>query len=88
MTPPVYTAMLQAITNSLLRCRQNNGTKLLYVLTTPVPTDGGNASSFPSHCSNADVVAYNKIARQVSAAILSFVFAFCFCVFRVVPFHL
>ena len=86
MTLPVYTAMLRAITNSLLRCRQNNGTKLLYVLTTPVPTDGGNASSFPSHCSNADVMAYNTAARCAGNDSRSCLAVFCVFYFMFCPF--
>ena len=60
--------MLGSVTDTLLGCRRNNGTKLIYVLTTPVPTVGGNASSFPSHCANADVVRYNAAAAGIMAA--------------------
>ena len=46
MTLPVYQQMLGVVTDALLACRKQNGTKLLYVLTTPVPTIGGNASTY------------------------------------------
>ena len=68
LTLPVYQETLGAITDALVECREQNGTKLIYVLTTPVPTDGGNASAFPSHCANADVVRYNAAASAIMAA--------------------
>ena len=46
MTLPVYEQMLGVVTDALLACRKQNGTKLLYVLTTPVPTVDGNASTY------------------------------------------
>ena len=68
MTLPVYQKMLGAATDALLECRKQKATKLIYILTTPVPTDGGNASSLPSHCANADVVRYNTAASAIMAA--------------------
>lgn len=68
LTLPVYQETLGAITDALVACREQNGTKLIYALTTPVPTDKGNASAFPSHCANADVVRYNAAASAIMAA--------------------
>ena len=58
----------KAITEHLVQCRETKQTKLVYVLTTPVPTIGGNASSFPSHVANADVVQYNAAASKIMDA--------------------
>jgi len=68
LTLPVYKKMLGSVTGALLKCRAQNKTKLLYALTTPVPTDGHNASSFPAKASNADVVRYNAAAAAIMAA--------------------
>lgn len=65
LTLDVYEQMLGAIVDVLESCRVNNGTKLLYVLTTPVPSKGGNASSYPSGDANDDVVAYNEAAARI-----------------------
>ena len=37
-------------------------------LTTPVPTTGGNASTFPANCANADVALYNTAAAAIMDA--------------------
>ena len=84
MTLPVYTTLLTQITQSLLKCRQSNGTKLLYVLTAPVPTIEGNASKSQTNCIPSDVAIYNEAAKTIMAAakvptldIYSFVNAHC-----------
>jgi hypothetical protein len=64
-TLAIYTKMLTNITNQLLHCREQRGTKLLYVLTTPVPTNPKNASIPTTNVLNADVLQYNAIAATI-----------------------
>jgi hypothetical protein len=70
LTLPVYKKMLGAVTDSLLKCRANASrtAKLLYVLTTPVPTNKANASKPTSECLNSDVIKYNAAASSIMAA--------------------
>lgn len=66
--PPCCVLMHGVARNVLIRKVWPSASWCGQALTTPVPTTGGNASTFPANCANADVALYNTAAAAIMDA--------------------